>query len=119
MFASLATNTGEAIQYLRDGKTLVMTGAAVSNLWHLQDSQNNNQEAGFFVFPDLSIRSEGNYRLKFTLFEVKGYASCIVSQSHSHPIAQRIRAPLQVHLIRYFLCIHSDQVSGHAEFVAV
>ncbi|KAJ7704133.1 hypothetical protein B0H16DRAFT_1747757 [Mycena metata] len=30
-------------------------------------------DAGFFVFPDLSIRTEGSYRLKLSLFEVVGY----------------------------------------------
>ena len=25
--------------------------------------------AGYFIFPDLSVRHEGRYRLKFTLFE--------------------------------------------------
>ena len=29
-------------------------------------------QAGFFVFPDLSVRTEGTYRLKLTLFEVIG-----------------------------------------------
>jgi hypothetical protein len=31
------------------------------------------QDAGFFVFPDLSVRTEGSYRLKLTLFEVVGH----------------------------------------------
>ena len=30
------------------------------------------RDAGFFVFPDLSVRTEGTYRLKLTLFEVVG-----------------------------------------------
>ena len=30
------------------------------------------RDAGFFVFPDLSVRTEGTYRLKLTLFEVIG-----------------------------------------------
>ncbi|KAJ7653738.1 velvet factor-domain-containing protein [Mycena polygramma] len=29
-------------------------------------------DAGFFVFPDLSVRTEGSYRLKLSLFEVVG-----------------------------------------------
>ena len=31
-----------------------------------------SRDAGFFVFPDLSVRTEGTYRLKLTLFEVVG-----------------------------------------------
>ncbi len=29
-------------------------------------------DAGFFVFPDLSVRTEGSYRLKLSLYEVVG-----------------------------------------------
>jgi len=34
-------------------------------------------EAGFFVFPDLSVRTEGSYRLKLSLFEVVQYVSAM------------------------------------------
>jgi hypothetical protein len=44
----------------------------VSSLYHLKDSENDNRDAGFFVFPDLSVRQEGSYRLKLSLFEVVG-----------------------------------------------
>ncbi|MBE3045525.1 hypothetical protein IMZ48_23865, partial [Candidatus Bathyarchaeota archaeon] len=30
----------------------------------------NNQDGGFFVFGDLSVKMEGRFRLKFTLYEV-------------------------------------------------
>ncbi|ORX80294.1 hypothetical protein K493DRAFT_191253, partial [Basidiobolus meristosporus CBS 931.73] len=46
------------------------TGSLVSSLYHLKDV--NNSDGGFFVFPDLSVRMEGRYRLKFTLFEIVG-----------------------------------------------
>ena len=45
----------------------------MSSLYHLKDSENDNRDAGFFVFPDLSVRQEGSYRLKLSLFEVVGY----------------------------------------------
>ena len=44
----------------------------MSSLYHLKDSENDNRDAGFFVFPDLSVRQEGSYRLKLSLFEVVG-----------------------------------------------
>lgn len=47
-----------------------MTGSVVSSLYHLKDVENGNRDAGFFVFPDVSIRTEGSYRLKLSLFEV-------------------------------------------------
>ncbi|KAI0031780.1 hypothetical protein K488DRAFT_51303, partial [Vararia minispora EC-137] len=55
-----------------DGKTRCTTGSVVSSLYHLKDSENDNRDAGFFVFPDLSVRQEGSYRLKLSLFEVVG-----------------------------------------------
>ncbi|KAF8214484.1 hypothetical protein K438DRAFT_880795 [Mycena galopus ATCC 62051] len=40
-------------------------------------------DAGFFVFPDLYVRTEGSYRLKLCLFEVVGnnvrHCKCIYS----------------------------------------
>lgn len=79
MFASLASpDTDDELHLLKDGKTRCTTGSVVSSLYHLKDSENGGQDAGFFVFPDLSVRTEGSYRLKLTLFEVIG---CVVSLS--------------------------------------
>jgi len=73
MFASLASpDSDDELHVLKDGKTRCTTGSVVSSLYHLKDSENNGQDAGFFVFPDLSVRTEGSYRLKLSLFEVKG-----------------------------------------------
>jgi len=46
----------------QDGKTRCTTGSVVSSLYHLKDTEHNNEDAGFFVFPDLSVRTEGSYR---------------------------------------------------------
>lgn len=56
----------------QDGKTRCTTGSVVSSLYHLKDSENANEDTGFFVFPDLSVRTEGSYRLKLSLYEVVG-----------------------------------------------
>ncbi|ELU38726.1 Velvet domain-containing protein [Rhizoctonia solani AG-1 IA] len=73
MFASLASvDTDDELHLLKDGKV----GSVVSSLYHLKDTENGGQDAGFFVFPDLSVRTEGSYRLKLTLFEVHG---CVLS----------------------------------------
>ncbi|CAJ0827426.1 15419_t:CDS:10, partial [Entrophospora sp. SA101] len=72
MYASLvAPDTDEELHLLRDGKTRSTTGSVVSSLYHLKDT--DNSDAGFFVFPDLSVRMEGTYRLKLSLFEIIGY----------------------------------------------
>lgn len=69
MYASLiSADSEEELHLLRDGKTRSTTGSIVSSLYRLKDL--NGQEGAFFVFPDLSIRMEGSYRLKFSLFEI-------------------------------------------------
>src|SRR5436305_14921926 len=72
MYSSLvAPDTDEELHLLRDGKTRSTTGSVVSSLYHLKDI--DNSDAGFFVFPDLSVRMEGTYRLKLSLFEIIEY----------------------------------------------
>ncbi|CAG8434787.1 11745_t:CDS:2 [Ambispora gerdemannii] len=74
MYASLvAPDTEEELHLLRDGKTRSTTGSVVSSLYHLKDI--DNSDAGFFVFPDLSVRMEGTYRLKLSLFEIIGHGT--------------------------------------------
>ncbi|OCB90148.1 hypothetical protein A7U60_g2609 [Sanghuangporus baumii] len=78
MYASLANpDRDEELHLLKDGKTRCTTGSVVSSLYHLKDPEADSEgrtgrDAGFFVFPDLSVRTEGTYRLKLTLFEVIG-----------------------------------------------
>ncbi|KAJ2731306.1 hypothetical protein IW152_004653 [Coemansia sp. BCRC 34962] len=55
---------------LSDKKARTMTGSVVASLAHLKDIDGN--DGAFFVFPDLSVRCEGVYRLKFSLFEIVG-----------------------------------------------
>ncbi|KAJ6554319.1 velvet factor-domain-containing protein [Mycena capillaripes] len=92
MFASLAKPDDDTeLHWLKDGRTRCTTGSVVSSLYALKDptaapppgSGGNGKDAGpttatpasdagFFVFPDLSVRTEGSYRLKLSLFEVVG-----------------------------------------------
>jgi hypothetical protein len=51
---------------LRDGKTRSTTGSIISSAYRLRDL--DGQEGLFFVFPDLSVRMEGAYRLKVESF---------------------------------------------------
>ncbi|CAO3639341.1 unnamed protein product [Mucor hiemalis] len=44
-------------------------GSVVQSLHKLKDT---NEAGAFFIFADISIRVEGIFRLKFTLFEIKG-----------------------------------------------
>ncbi|KAI9678813.1 MAG: hypothetical protein M1817_005872 [Caeruleum heppii] len=45
-----------------------LAGTLVSSLHRLKDHDNN--DGGFFVFGDLSVKIEGVYRLRFSLFEM-------------------------------------------------
>ncbi|KDN35526.1 hypothetical protein RSAG8_11521, partial [Rhizoctonia solani AG-8 WAC10335] len=86
MFASLASvDTDDELHLLKDGKTRCTTGSVVSSLYHLKDTENGGQDAGFFVFPDLSVRTEGSYRLKLTLFEVHGATVHHCKSIYSNP----------------------------------
>jgi Velvet factor len=63
LYASLiGADTEEEYHLLRDGKTRSTAGSIVSSLFRLKDTE--GREGAFFVFPDLSVRREGNYRLK-------------------------------------------------------
>ncbi|TPX50851.1 hypothetical protein SeLEV6574_g00677 [Synchytrium endobioticum] len=69
MYASLiSSDSDEELHLLRDGKTRSTTGSIVSSLYRLKDI--DARDGAFFVFPDLSVRMEGSYRLKFSLFEI-------------------------------------------------
>jgi hypothetical protein len=43
----------------------VLTGSPVAGIAHLE----RPKPAGYFIFPDLSVRHEGKYRLSFSLYE--------------------------------------------------
>ena len=67
MYATLISSTNnDELHLLRDGKTRATTGSNVSSLYRLKDL--DNVEGAFFVFPDLSIRMEGMYRLKVIFY---------------------------------------------------
>ncbi|KAJ3027728.1 UNVERIFIED_CONTAM: hypothetical protein HDU68_003261, partial [Siphonaria sp. JEL0065] len=69
MYASLISlDSEDEVHILHDGKTRSTTGSIVSSLYRLRDL--DNKDGAFFVFPDLSVRMEGSYRLKFSLFEI-------------------------------------------------
>nr|ARB51352.1 VosA-alpha transcript variant 1 [Aspergillus terreus] len=59
-----------------------LTGTLVSSLHRLKDV--DNTDGGFFVFGDLSVKIEGDFRLKFTLFEMRKemvyYLKSIISE---------------------------------------
>ncbi|KAE8270090.1 hypothetical protein A4X09_0g2260 [Tilletia walkeri] len=94
MYAMLAdAETDAELLVLSDGRTRSTTGSCVSCLYHLKDVKDNSDQ-GFFVFPDLSIRSEGRYRLKLSLFETIG--------NEVHHCKSIYTAPFTVHSAKGF-----------------
>lgn len=84
MYAMLCNaDTDEELHLLNDGKTRYTSGSCVSCLYHLKDIDGSHQ--GFFVFPDLSIRVEGRYRLKLCLFETIGHSVHHCKSIYSDP----------------------------------
>lgn len=55
---------------IKGSSSRILAGSIASSLYRLKD--NHNIHGGFFVFPDISVRVEGRYRLKFTLYEIVG-----------------------------------------------
>lgn len=53
----------------RIAPSTVLAGILVSSLHHLKDI--DNLDGGFFIFGGLSIKVKGEFRLKFTLFEMQ------------------------------------------------
>ncbi|KAF8937745.1 velvet factor-domain-containing protein [Dissophora ornata] len=61
-----------------------LAGTVVSSLNRLKDV--DNSDGGFFVFGDMSVRIEGHFRLRFTLFELVEGQVIHVMSSVSNPM---------------------------------
>lgn len=68
----LDPETEEEIPY-SDDSLHILTGSIASCVYHLKDPENSNQFAAFFVFPEIAIRQEGQFRLKISLFKISGF----------------------------------------------
>ncbi|KFY30534.1 hypothetical protein V494_08121, partial [Pseudogymnoascus sp. VKM F-4513 (FW-928)] len=60
-----------------------LAGTLVSSLHRLKDS--DNSDGGFFVFGDLSVKIEGNFKLQFTLYEVRDKEVEYITSTMSEP----------------------------------
>ncbi|KAI7872058.1 velvet factor-domain-containing protein [Spinellus fusiger] len=77
VYATLTNPEDETdLDFMNGNRTTA--GQMVQSLHKLKDV--DNKDGGFFVFADISVRLEGFYKLKFTLFEMKG---CIVHRLSS------------------------------------
>ncbi|KAL1918502.1 uncharacterized protein VTP21DRAFT_3162 [Calcarisporiella thermophila] len=60
-----------------------LVGSNVSSLHRLKDI--DNTDGGFFVFGDLSVRVEGNFRLKLNLYRIKDEVAMLIQTIYSEP----------------------------------
>ncbi|KAI8343393.1 velvet factor-domain-containing protein [Chlamydoabsidia padenii] len=68
LYATLVSENGkEDLTFSKNAKTIA--GTTVQSLHRLRDHDN---EGCFFIFADVSIRMEGFFKLRFTLFEIIG-----------------------------------------------
>lgn len=68
--------------------TSYLSGARTSSIYHLKDT--SNMYGGFFVFGDLSVRHEGKFRLRFSLYDRDDHSQApnfyFVSQIITEPV---------------------------------
>jgi hypothetical protein len=65
LFATLEAARTMAVPRGQPVTSPVLTGVPVAGMAYLD----RPKQAGYFIFPDLSVRHEGHYRLSFNLFE--------------------------------------------------
>ncbi|KAJ7502429.1 velvet factor-domain-containing protein [Mycena galericulata] len=72
MYAALveARNDTE-VKFVNDGGRPSTSGALVSSVRVLKDYPNSEQDAAFFIFPDICVRLEGSWRFKLSLFVIQ------------------------------------------------
>ncbi|KAI8065961.1 velvet factor-domain-containing protein [Gongronella butleri] len=91
LYATLTTDENMDINDHHGHSTTA--GTVVQSLHKLKGL--NNQEGGFFIFADISVRLEGTYRLKFTLFE-------IVENSHVQSLVSVMSDEFRVYSPKHF-----------------
>ncbi|KAF7322172.1 Velvet domain-containing protein [Mycena kentingensis (nom. inval.)] len=69
MYAALVTPQNET-EVKCDGGKPSTSGALVSSVRVLKDHPNSDDDAAFFIFPDICVRLEGSWRFKLTLFVI-------------------------------------------------
>ncbi|KAI8987540.1 velvet factor-domain-containing protein [Mycotypha africana] len=88
LHATLANaNDHSDIHYVNGNRTTA--GSVVQSLHKLKDT--SNSEGAFFIFSDISVRIEGVFRLKFTLFQIKGIEVERICCTFSNPF--RVYSP--------------------------
>ncbi|ORX52294.1 hypothetical protein DM01DRAFT_1059462 [Hesseltinella vesiculosa] len=85
LYATLTSDTDDTDINHHHGHSTT-AGTVVQSLHKLKDL---HQQGGYFIFADISVRLEGMYRLKFTLFE-------IVNNNHVKSLVSVLSDPFRV-----------------------
>ncbi|KAJ2891433.1 hypothetical protein IWW38_003621 [Coemansia aciculifera] len=88
-----------------------LIGASVTTGAKLVDVNGSN--GIFFVFPDLSIRKDGEYRFRFSFFDLKSNMSDLINTT-AHIKARKFSEPFRVYSAKQFPgMIESTPLSKH------
>ncbi|KAJ8654053.1 hypothetical protein O0I10_010264 [Lichtheimia ornata] len=79
LYATLATTDGQDLHFMNGTRTTA--GSVVQSLHKLKDI--DDKDGGFFIFADISVRHEGFFKLKFTLFKIIEQVSHVLFSLHS------------------------------------
>ncbi|KAL0096216.1 hypothetical protein J3Q64DRAFT_1706788 [Phycomyces blakesleeanus] len=91
LYATLATPEAQKDLNFVNG-TRTTAGSMVQSLHKLKDI--DDRDGGFFVFADVSVRLEGFFKLRFTLFEISG--------THVHRLCSVLSDTFQVYSPKTF-----------------
>ncbi|KAJ3324407.1 hypothetical protein HDV06_006818 [Boothiomyces sp. JEL0866] len=75
LFATAVLLDAESLKelyFLEDQTTSILTGSTSSSVHHLLDPDKDLSPSSFLIFPDISVRKEGRYKLKIILFKIEG-----------------------------------------------
>ncbi|OZJ06625.1 hypothetical protein BZG36_00377 [Bifiguratus adelaidae] len=82
MYACLANaDTRQELNFVNGNRTTA--GTVVQSPYRLKDV--DNTDGGFFIFPDMSVRMEGVFRLKFSLFDIVDGDVTLIKSIFSEP----------------------------------
>ncbi|KAJ6507327.1 velvet factor-domain-containing protein [Mycena vitilis] len=86
MYASLVeTHSDNEVKYVNDGGNASTSGALVSSVRVLKDHPNADDDAAFFIFPNICVRLEGSWRFKLDLFVIDGDSVKLCATTYSAP----------------------------------
>ncbi|KAJ7680953.1 velvet factor-domain-containing protein [Mycena polygramma] len=86
MYASLVeAHSDNEVKYVNEGGNASTSGALVSSVRVLKDHPNADQDAAFFIFPNICVRLEGSWRFKLNLFVIDGDSVKLCATTYSAP----------------------------------